>query len=67
MRRITRNDAIKAFGGADDIAIAQIIGTGATIHELAEAQAWLANNEPLNRPAAARRARWRTRRDPHQP
>jgi hypothetical protein len=37
MRRITRNDAIKAFGGADDIAIAQIIGTGATIHELAEA------------------------------
>lgn len=47
MRRITRDDAIKAVGGADDVAIAQIIGTGATIDELAEAQAWLANDEPL--------------------
>jgi hypothetical protein len=47
MRRITREDAIKAVGGADDVAIAQIIGTGATIDELAEAQAWLANDEPL--------------------
>ena len=47
MRRITREDAIKAVGGADDVVIAQIIGTGATIEELAEAQAWLANDEPL--------------------
>ncbi len=47
MRRITREDAIKAVGGADDVAIAQIIGTGATADELAEAQAWLANDEPL--------------------
>jgi hypothetical protein len=47
MRRITRDDAIKAVGGADDVAIAQIIGTGATIDELTEAQAWLANDEPL--------------------
>jgi hypothetical protein len=47
MRRITRDDAIKAVGGADDVAIAQIIGTGATIDELAEAQAWLTNDEPL--------------------
>jgi hypothetical protein len=47
MRRITRDDAIEAVGGADDVAIAQIIGTGATIDELAEAQAWLTNDEPL--------------------
>ena len=25
----------------------QIIGTGATVEELAEAQAWIANDEPL--------------------
>jgi len=47
MRRITRDDAIKAVGAADDVVIAQIIGTGATIDELAEAQAWVANDEPL--------------------
>ena len=47
MRRITRDDAIKAIGGADDVVIAQVIGTGATVNELAEAQAWLANDEPL--------------------
>jgi hypothetical protein len=47
MRRITRDDAIKAVGGADDVAIAQISGTGATVEELAEAQAWIANDEPL--------------------
>ena len=47
MRRITKNDAIKAVGGADDVAIAEIMGTGATVDELAEAQAWIANDEPL--------------------
>jgi hypothetical protein len=47
MRRITREDAIKAIGGADDVVIAQIIGTGATVDELAEARAWIANDEPL--------------------
>jgi hypothetical protein len=47
MRHITRDDAIKAIGGADDVAIAQIIGTGATVDELAQAQAWLVNDEPL--------------------
>ena len=47
MQRITKDDAIKAVGGADDVAIAEIIGTGATVDELAEAQAWIANDEPL--------------------
>ena len=45
MRRITRDDAIKAVGATDDFVIAQIIGTGATTDELAEAQAWIANDE----------------------
>jgi hypothetical protein len=30
MRRIARDDAIKALGPVDDAVIAQIIGTGAT-------------------------------------
>ena len=47
MRRITKDDAIRAVDGADDVAIAEIIDTGATIDELAEAQAWIANDEPL--------------------
>ena len=45
--QITRDDIIKAVSGADDVTIAQIIGTGATADELAEAQAWFANDEPM--------------------
>ena len=47
MRRITRDDAIRAVGTADDVTIAQIVGTGATPEELAEALAWMENDEPL--------------------
>jgi hypothetical protein len=47
MTRLTRDDVIKAIGEVDDVAIAEIIGTGATAEELAEAQAWIANDEPL--------------------
>ena len=47
MRRVTRDDLIKVMGRADDVTIAEIIGTGATVDELAEAQAWIANDEPL--------------------
>jgi hypothetical protein len=47
MRRVTRDDVIKAVGPADDVTIAEIIGTDATVDELAEAQAWIANDEPL--------------------
>jgi len=47
MRRITRDDVIRAIGTADDVAIAQLIATDATVNELAEAQAWIANDEPL--------------------
>lgn len=47
MTQLTRDDVIKAVGEIDDVAIAEIIGIGATAEELAEAQAWLANDEPL--------------------
>ena len=47
MGRLTRDDVIRAVPGADDVTIAEIIGTGATADELAEAQAWLVNDEPL--------------------
>ncbi len=60
MRRITRDDVTKAISRADDVTIAQIIGTGATVDELAEAQAWLANDEPMlnaGRPLATGRVR----------
>jgi hypothetical protein len=58
--QMTREDVTRAVGGADDVTIAQIIGTGATAEELAEAQAWLANDEPLlnaDRPLATGRVR----------
>lgn len=57
---ITREDVARVVGGADDVTIAQIIGTGATVDELAEAQAWLANDEPMlnaGRPLATGRVR----------
>ena len=58
--QITREDVARAVGGADDVTIAQIIGTGATVDELAEARAWLANDEPMlnaGRPLATGRVR----------
>jgi hypothetical protein len=60
MRRVTRDDITRAVGQADDMVIAEIIGTGATVEELAEAQAWIANDEPLlnaGRPLATGRVR----------
>src|SRR5690349_11967412 len=47
MTHVTRDDVIKAFGAIDDVTVAQIIATDATVDELAEALAWLANDEPL--------------------
>ena len=58
--QITREDVARVVGAADDVTIAQIIGTGATVDELAEAQAWLANDEPMlnaGRPLATGRVR----------
>ena len=47
MKRLTRDDVIKAVGEVDDVTITQIIGTGATAEELAEAEAWIANEDAL--------------------
>jgi hypothetical protein len=60
MQRLTQEDVIKAIGRVDDVTIAQIIGTNATVDELAEALAWMANDEPMmnsGRPLATGRAR----------
>jgi hypothetical protein len=60
MKRVTREDVIKAISEADDVTIAQIIGTGASVDELAEAQDWMANDEPLlnaGKPLATGRVR----------
>ncbi len=45
MTRMTRDDVARALGRVDDVTIAEI--TGATAEELAEARAWIANDEPL--------------------
>lgn len=60
MKRVTRDDVVSAIGPVEDVIIADIIGTGATVNELAEAQAWIANDEPLmndGRPLASGRVR----------
>jgi hypothetical protein len=47
MSDMTRDYVIKTLGELDDVAVAEIIATGATPRELAEAHAWLANDEAL--------------------
>jgi hypothetical protein len=59
MTRLTRSDVVAAVGAVDDIAVAEILATGASREELAEAVAWIANDEPLmnaGRPLAGGRA-----------
>jgi hypothetical protein len=43
----TRQDILAALGPVDDLLIAEIVGMGATVEELAEANAWIANDEAL--------------------
>ncbi len=60
MKRVTREDVTEAVGRVDDVTIAEIIGTDATADELAEARAWLVNDEPLlnaGKPLATGRVR----------
>ena len=44
---LNREQIIRAIGDADDAVIARIMAIGATAEELAEAQAWITNDEPL--------------------
>ena len=56
MSALTRQEIIAALGPVDDATVAEILGTGATSEEMAEASAWIANDEPLmnmGRPLAA--------------
>jgi hypothetical protein len=41
---LNREEIIRALGEVDEVIVAQI---GATAHELAEARAWISNDEPL--------------------
>ena len=43
----TRADIIAALGPLDDIAVAEVVEMGVHPEELAEAEAWLANDEAL--------------------
>ena len=47
MSALTRKDIIAMFSELDDVAVADIIATGATAQELAEAHEWLTNDEAL--------------------
>jgi uncharacterized membrane protein YkvA (DUF1232 family) len=47
MTSLTRKDVIATLGPLDDAVVAEIIATGATREELAQAHAWLANDEAL--------------------
>ncbi len=48
MAPLTRKDVVETIGDIDDvITVADIIATGATVQELAEAQAWAINDEAL--------------------
>ena len=53
MSTATREDIIATLGPIDELVMADIIGMGATAEELAEASAWLANDEALMNTATA--------------
>jgi hypothetical protein len=45
--QLSREHVIKVLGDVDDAIITEVIGMGTTAEELAEAQAWIANDEAL--------------------
>lgn len=44
---LNREQLVKAVGNVDDAVVAEILAMGATAEELAEAQAWITNDEAL--------------------
>jgi hypothetical protein len=44
---LSREEIIRALGEVDEVIVAQIIASGATANELAEARAWVLNDESL--------------------
>jgi hypothetical protein len=47
MGALSRRDVLEMLGKLDDVTVANVIATGATPQELAEAHAWLTNDEAL--------------------
>jgi hypothetical protein len=47
MTVVTPKDIMAAVGPVDDLVVAEIIGMSATVDELAEAGAWIANDEAM--------------------
>jgi hypothetical protein len=44
---LTRDEVLAMLGPVDDVVVTEVIATGANVAELAEAQAWIANNETM--------------------
>jgi hypothetical protein len=44
---LTHKDVTTMLGPLDDVTVAKVIATGASAEELAQAQAWLGNDEAL--------------------
>ena len=44
---MTRHDVVSVLGAVDDVTIAQIVATGASLEELREAWAWAFGDEAL--------------------
>jgi hypothetical protein len=44
---LNRAEIVRALGEVDDVIVAQIVASDATVADLAEAQAWVLNDEPL--------------------
>jgi hypothetical protein len=58
MKSLTRDEITATLGELDDMTVVEILSSGANADELAEARAWLANDEPLmnmGKPLAAGR------------
>lgn len=47
MDELTRKDVIETLGDLDDVTVAAILRAGVSVQELAEAHAWLSNDEAL--------------------
>jgi hypothetical protein len=47
MTKLNREDVLAAFGAVEDVAIAELLASGTTAEELAEARAWIAADDAL--------------------
>ena len=45
--QLSRDDVRKVLGNVDDATVTEVLATGATAQELAQARGWVANDEAL--------------------